>query len=135
MKITESKFQEIIAEAIEKVIANYENPQTHNITLFTDGDEVTEISHHGSIDYRGEKIQLYTISSNQMLDYEGIIRENMTDEQKEACDERGWLAMCDSSSENPENWEDSDEWTAKDDDWSYIEGVIEEKLNERVELI
>lgn len=133
-KITQEKAAELVENAMKIVKEWYGNPHDFNVTLFTDGDEVTRTTHHGSIDYRGIQCELYLIQSQDMMQYESDLRENLTDSQVKRCDEKGWLTCKDSASENPQKWDDDDEFTIDDDDWSSIESEIESKISDFFEI-
>jgi len=94
-------------EAAKKV---YSLAQPYNTDLYLVDSEVIVLDYHGSTSLREGRL-LLSISSSDTYAYQDMMREPLTEEQRDFCDVNNWLSI--------DNYSDADGWaefTVDDDD-------------------
>jgi hypothetical protein len=113
-----------IQEALESAY-NEDNVYNTDIIIERDG-RVRTHNYYGSIDYRDSDIVLvYTISTQSKDSFLSMIRENLSDNQKQYCRDNNWLSMFQTNSEDEDDFE---EFTMSDFDWDDTIEEIKEKF-------
>ena len=121
--------RESLISVLEQVYLVEANNYTTDIIFKKDGTIRTH-NHFGSCDYRDpEIIFVYSVTPAMKDSFIDWIREGLTDEQIQHCDENHWLSMWQTESNNVEDWT---EFSQVDVEWYDTIEFIQEKMNQEL---
>lgn len=113
-----------IQEALESA---YSEDKVYNTDIIIEKDgTVRTHNYYGYIDYRDSDIVLvYSVSTQSKDSFLDMIRENLSDNQKQYCKDNNWLSMYQTNSDDEDDFE---EFTIKDFDWDDTIQDIKQKF-------
>lgn len=106
----------------------YNEDKVYNTDIIIERDgRIRTHNYYGYIDYRDSDIVLiYTISTQSKDSFLDMIRENLSDIQKQYCKDNSWLSMFQTYSDDEDDFE---EFCIEDFDWDDTIQEIKEKFD------